>query len=168
MTEQAKGYSDPEKIMEHMQGRDIHEAARTLKDSAPEELQMYAKHDWDMIREVAAVAFAYGPRTGDERTHVDAVGTVQSKNEVAGIIFCALDPALKNGIAQQRTAIILKRLQEAGYVTVNWVMLAQALIKLERDPKGKDQAWFDFMGKAQRLLRLMAPEPDHFRSPPTP
>lgn len=42
--------------------RDIKEAAARLKDASPEEIQTIAKHDWDMIREVAAVAFAYAPQ----------------------------------------------------------------------------------------------------------
>ena len=43
-------------------GRDVLEAAKRLKDASPEELQLIAKHDWDMIREVAAIAFAYFPK----------------------------------------------------------------------------------------------------------
>lgn len=44
--------------------RDILEAAKRLKDANPEEIQLIAKHDWDMIREVAAYAFAYAPLRG--------------------------------------------------------------------------------------------------------
>ena len=40
--------------------RNIHEAAARLKDATPEEIQLIAKHDWDMIRDVAAFAIALG------------------------------------------------------------------------------------------------------------
>jgi hypothetical protein len=39
--------------------RNLLEAAKRLKDADPEELQLIAKHDWDMIRDVAVVAFAH-------------------------------------------------------------------------------------------------------------
>jgi hypothetical protein len=39
--------------------RDIKEAAERLKNATPEELQTIAKHDWDMIREVAATCLAH-------------------------------------------------------------------------------------------------------------
>lgn len=42
--------------------RDIIAAAKRLKDAGVGEILMIAQHDWDMIREVAAVAFAYAPR----------------------------------------------------------------------------------------------------------
>lgn len=42
--------------------RDILEAAKRLRDASPEELRLIAKHDWDMIREVAGIAFAYFPK----------------------------------------------------------------------------------------------------------
>lgn len=33
--------------------------------------------------------------------------------------------------------------------------LAKALFEIERNPKIKDQAWFDFEGKAQRIIDAM-------------
>lgn len=36
-----------------------------------------------------------------------------------------------------------------------WAPLAKALFQLERDPNIKDQAWFDFQGKAQRILAAL-------------
>lgn len=38
---------------------------------------------------------------------------------------------------------------------IGWVPLAKALFDTERDPAIKDQAWFDFQGKAQRILAAM-------------
>lgn len=38
---------------------------------------------------------------------------------------------------------------------LDWAPLAKALFQVEHDPKIKDQAWFDFQGKAQRLIALM-------------
>lgn len=37
----------------------------------------------------------------------------------------------------------------------DWVPLAKALFEVERNPAIKDQAWFDFQGKAQRLVAIM-------------
>ncbi len=52
--------------------RDILEAAKRLKDATPEEIQLIAKHDWDMIREVAATCAAYMPKPKVEvRHHAD-------------------------------------------------------------------------------------------------
>lgn len=36
-----------------------------------------------------------------------------------------------------------------------WEPLAKALFEIERDPAIKDQAWFDFQGKAQRILAII-------------
>lgn len=45
---------------------------------------------------------------------------------------------------------------EHGQKMSEWVALAKALFEVERDPRIKDQAWFDFQGKAQRLLAIMS------------
>jgi hypothetical protein len=42
-----------------------------------------------------------------------------------------------------------------------WEPLAKALFEIERDPQIKDQAWFDFQGKAQRLVALMSQQPQN-------
>ena len=39
--------------------RDIAAAAERLANATPEELQTIARHDWDMIREVAAMCLAH-------------------------------------------------------------------------------------------------------------
>ena len=54
--------------------RNIHEAAARLKDATPEEIQLIAKHDWDMIRDVAAFAIALGSQPAAPRE--DAVRAV--------------------------------------------------------------------------------------------
>lgn len=41
--------------------RDMIAVAKRLKDATPEDIQMFAKHDWDMIRDLAIVALAYMP-----------------------------------------------------------------------------------------------------------
>lgn len=56
-----------------MEGRNIIEAAQRLKDASPDEIQTIARHDWDMIREVAAAAFAYTPRQEPDTVSSDAI-----------------------------------------------------------------------------------------------
>lgn len=41
------------------------------------------------------------------------------------------------------------------FAPLEWQLLAKALFALEHNPAIKDQAWFDFQGKAERLLRMM-------------
>ena len=40
-------------------------------------------------------------------------------------------------------------------MTTSRTWLATALFKIERNPAVKDQAWFDFLGKADRMIAAM-------------
>lgn len=42
--------------------RNIRSAARYLMEASASEIQTIALHDWDMIRDVASWALAYGPQ----------------------------------------------------------------------------------------------------------
>lgn len=54
----------------------------------------------------------------------------------------------------------LRDAEETGYARGladgrAWEPLAKALFSVERNPDIKDQAWFDFQGKAQRIVAAM-------------
>lgn len=43
-----------------------------------------------------------------------------------------------------------------GPSSPDWAPLAKALFEIERNPDIKDQAWFDFQSKAQRIIAIMS------------
>jgi hypothetical protein len=55
-------------------------------------------------------------------------------------------------VKEQQAALHELRVKSA----VERTQLAKALFEMERDPKIKDQAWFDFLSKADRIIALMS------------
>lgn len=44
---------------------------------------------------------------------------------------------------------------DRAIAAIDWAPLAKALFQIERDTAITDQAWFDFRGKAERLIAAM-------------